>query len=67
MTDKINDGGAAFPYSDSQVGFQKGVTKREYFAGIALQGLLSGRYFGEKDKPKKAYEMADAMIKEGEK
>ena len=48
---------------------QKGLTKREYFAGLAMQGLLSGRT--EHENPmidvKLAVEMADELLKALEK
>jgi len=39
----INDGGPAFPWEQSP-GNQNnlGLSKREWFAGMALQGILSG-------------------------
>ncbi len=47
--------------------FSKGISKREYFAGQALIGILSGyhRVLSPEDAAKYAYTVADAMIKEG--
>jgi hypothetical protein len=42
---KNNDGGPAFPVS-SWFDF-KGMTLRDWFAGMALQGVLSGKFEGE--------------------
>jgi hypothetical protein len=40
------------------------LSKREWFAGMALQGMLAnGVYDGELER--KAFELADAMLKEG--
>lgn len=48
------------------------LTKREYFAAMAMQGLLSNPNVDypcltEVDTARDAYKYADAMIKEGEK
>ncbi len=32
----------AFPWTGGERPFSDGLTKREYFAGLALQGMLSG-------------------------
>jgi hypothetical protein len=76
-----NDPDYAFPQS-RKVGeiaeSSGGLTKREYFAGKALLGLITneeGPYFGTVTKPynpwpwyaEKAFAAADAMIAEGEK
>jgi hypothetical protein len=47
MTDKIDDGGPAFPesYKGNDMpheGVGNGLTKREWYAGMALMGLLAG-------------------------
>ncbi len=53
----------------------RGLTKREHFAGLAMQGILASKYYGEfikevsdtEDKPKGcsliAVKMADALLK----
>lgn len=78
---EINDGGPAFPHWDGPTGkVISGLSKREWFAGMALQGYLSNpTSFGppvpESDKynPRLvadvsanfAYMLADAMIRAG--
>lgn len=43
-----------------------GLTKREYFAGLAMQGLCAGRteYENPMCDVKKAVELADLLLKE---
>lgn len=48
------------------VGNEGGLTKREWFAGMALQGMLASRTSWY-DYSKSAYKLADAMIAEGKK
>lgn len=69
-----NDGGPAFAAHaiDKLAGscIQEGMSLRDWFAGLALQGILSGpcsksgvplrEWF---DAPQQAYNLADAMIK----
>ena len=54
----------AFPYVDALKNSQPGLTKREYFAIMALQGLCAGRT--EYEKPganiKQAVELADQLL-----
>jgi hypothetical protein len=69
----IKDGGAAFPLStvdpfDRSVTTCDGMTLRDYFAGLAMQGLLAQS--GGTARPSDvglgaeyAYAMADAMLK----
>lgn len=40
---------------------EEGMTLRDYFAGQALLGLLSGDCCGIRDVAKQAYEIADKM------
>ncbi len=70
MSAKINDGGPAFPryaeYDPSWVRIHdgaEGMTLRDWFAGMALQGFASesGRY-DSKGAAVDAYAWADAMI-----
>ena len=48
---------------------QQGLTKREYFAGLAIQGLLASpnfnwEHYEGKDTAKDAIEIADALLAE---
>ena len=73
----IDDGGPAFPHWDGPGGkCISGVTKREYFAAMALQGMLDNdadvdpEFIGVLGKwgdvvAKRAYHYADAMIRAG--
>lgn len=78
-----NDGGPAFPGTyGGQHGlpvWTEGLTKREWFAGMALQGILSNPttatskvfktidgFMNSEMIADCAYEQADAMIKAGE-
>ncbi|MDP9954741.1 hypothetical protein J2X97_000378 [Epilithonimonas hungarica] len=48
----------------------QGLTKREYFAGVALQGILSNRWsmefgnYNEKAKAEMAIKQADELLKQ---
>lgn len=73
MSEEIKDGGPAFPITERQEHLDgatvcaewPGISKREWFAGMALQGLmLAGR---ESRAAEIAFQYADAMISEGEK
>ena len=71
MSEKIDDGDAAFPRTGYSADFgstlpQAGMSLRDYFAGQALVGILShGEFDGsEEDYSRWAYAQADAMIKE---
>jgi hypothetical protein len=75
MSNKINDGGQAFPravqFDDAFINGH-GMTLRDYFAAAALQGLM-GRVWGEapaqelfKIWVKSSYAIADAMLRERE-
>jgi hypothetical protein len=70
VSNKINDGGPAFP-ADFQL-YSTGMTLRDYFAAAALQGNLAGQsidvgYYEGKDAwnkaAKDAYAVADSMLK----
>lgn len=74
MSDKINDGGAAFPmleglskgrFDNYQASYSDGMTLRDYFAAKAMQALIS-KYEGEDGSmetiPVDAYQYADAML-----
>lgn len=47
-------------------GFAKDMTLRDHFAGLVLQGFVAAPDCGwsEEEIPKRAYAMADAMLKE---
>lgn len=71
MTNR-KDGGAAFPLENKYANHHDGMSLRDWFAGMALQGLISK--YGctlYKDSEKKAarasYSFADAMLAEREK
>ena len=69
------NGGNMYPleYSAEQGGgYQEGISRRDWLAGLAMQGLLADQYDNDtgEDVMKIAecsYEIADAMIEEGEK
>ena len=65
MSNKINDGGPAFPVPSLAV--DSGMTLRDYFAAAALQGILSNteasKAWNESDVARFCYFQADAMIK----
>jgi hypothetical protein len=73
---EIDGGGSAFPVTPTdnsgQIGpTEYGLTKREWYAGMALQGLITGCYVGDnagftvQGNVVAAYEYADAMIRAG--
>lgn len=70
-TEKINDGGQAFPQpltfdaGGIAIAAYPGMSLRDWFAGRALNGMLSTELGGEADKSdvaEQAYFYADAMI-----
>lgn len=64
MTEKINDGGRAFPHGLSQ----DGMTLRDYFAAKAMEKLLTAdSVWVFEITARQCYQMADAMIAEREK
>ncbi len=60
MSNKDN-GGPAFP---TETFMTDGMTLRDYFAAKAMQGLLARNAGGEGVVHEKAYQIADAMLKE---
>ena len=73
--EKIDDGGPAFPIADERApdgtGIRQGSdgnSKRDWFAGMALTGMLTGTTVWNGDSPRRiaieAYEIADAMLAE---
>ena len=68
MADKINDGGPAFPPMHDPQTHVSGMSLRDWFAGMALQGMLAEPGSSERDNyyhnnTRAAYRMADAMLK----
>ena len=69
MNTLINDGGPAYPVTEvhgCNSGWP-GMSLRDHFAGLAMQGLMSNK--SKLDEPlvfiaKNAYQIADAMITE---
>ena len=62
----IEDGGPAFPIVASELEYicAYGMTLRDHFAGLAMQGLLAkGPCSVMKNIAADAYNMADAMLK----
>lgn len=70
MTDKIDDGGAAFPFVPTDISnadmLSAGMTLRDWFAGQALAGMLASsenHWTNWPDHPAlQAYEVADVML-----
>ena len=57
-----NTGGPAFPHS--RLGSDAdGMTLRDYFAAKAMQALITRISMSGGDQARKAYEIADAMLK----
>lgn len=77
MSEKIKNGGAAFPSGEQyrngagdlcgKSSLYEGMTLRDYFAAKAMQGLLANsetnRSWGVNENAKYAYEQANAMLK----
>lgn len=63
---EIDGGGFAFPVAEDAAMFP-GLTKREWFAGMALQGLLANPSIIQKgqDLTGISFDYADAMIRAG--
>jgi len=75
----LNDGGPAFPYrcstgigADDTVHFATGMSLRQFYAAMAMQGLASATMNGDGDTPadwdwklmsKTAFGMADALLR----
>ena len=57
----------AIPNVSEILGHSEGLTKREWFAGMALMGRMArnSHYPTWEDAAKDAYEVADAMLAEG--
>lgn len=66
MTNETKDGGPAFPSVNGT--FHQGMTMRDWFAGMALQGYFAAPYTphlnaANKETAEYCYEIADAMLK----
>ena len=64
MSEKINDGGPAFPLKEPLTSDCLGMSLRDYFATDALQGLIAHKGFYPTDGAADCYKAADAMIAE---
>jgi hypothetical protein len=67
-----NDGGPAFPGFASDISNGDGMSLRDWFAGKAMQGILSAQVHGlgvefAEQFAKLAYKQADAMLAAREK
>ena len=65
MTDKKDDGGPAFSYSSNVFPNYTGMSLRDYFAGMALQGIIPHDVeisMNDASLAASAYELADAML-----
>lgn len=67
-----NTGGSAFPRTkyladDHPIGFEKGMTLRDYFAAKAMQSFIANLEEGRESQaafiPAVSYAMADAMLR----
>lgn len=63
----VNDGGPAFPIPDGNWNMSGGMSLRDYFAGLALAGLIRNMtdahgLWNEATAADAAYLYADAMI-----
>ncbi len=65
-----NDGGPAFPIPPIDNGpgniksqAKPGMTLRDYFAGLAMQGIITDTLDAYEDVATQAYKQADAMLK----
>jgi hypothetical protein len=59
----------AFPYHDKALSFMQGMDLRDWFAGLAMQAMVSRQVSDPKhaeDYAHLAYMMADKMIKQRE-
>lgn len=52
---------------DAGITIYSGLTKREYFAAMAMQGLADNKNLGYDDTAKVSVKLADALLKELEK
>ena len=55
--------GLAFPKPDNEEYYpQDGLSKREYFAGLAMQGMLAGGNYSELEVASCAVNLADDLL-----
>ena len=69
MSDKIKDGGPAFPQNDAlinRINNHDGMSLRDWFAGVAVHEMSSCE-ITKKNIAEAAYALADAMLAEREK
>ena len=59
-----DDGGQVYPYDIHMVG---GISRRNWLAGLARQGMFASGAFVSDKISESAYEQADAMIEQGKK
>lgn len=60
--------GAAFPvHPEIEDRDSLGMTMREWFAGMALSGLMANRFPKDEDAAAHAFRLADAMLAEARK
>ena len=67
VADDLKGKEQAFPLAVGGYPIQLGLSQRDWFAGLALQGLLAGRHSiggAIENFPAWAYRIADAMIAE---
>lgn len=76
MAEKIDDGGAAFPYGNPTAEWDFGMSLRDWFAGQAMAGIQcatallfhsNGPSYGDEDVAGMCYALADAMLAERKK
>jgi hypothetical protein len=61
---EAKDAAFPFPINHSDICVIKGLTKREYFAAMALQGYIASGLAGEKTVAMHSVTAADALIAE---
>ena len=62
MSEKINDGGPAFPVKQPLSNDALGMTLRDYFATYAMTAIVSLDRTCKAETAETAYEIADAML-----
>lgn len=66
MSDYNKTGGPAFPCADVRTG-EMGMTKREWYAGQALPGIIAKGNINFTDACEVAFMFADQMLRESQK